>query len=128
GDAEEDGLGDVLGVGRLQAPAAAPLEDPRPVALDELPPGLLVALALVAQQEADPGGGVRGVAHWDSPFSPPDLARAFPKSRRKNRGGRTPGIPHPGPPRPGKGGGGAVGPKKPRPAVQGSSGRGGLSG
>ena len=55
GQLEQDALGDVLGIGRLHLPMAAPAVDQRPVAGDELlPRHLVVGLGAEPQQQAGP--------------------------------------------------------------------------
>ena len=55
GELEQDALGDVLGVGWLHLPVAAPAVDQRAVAGDELlPRGLVVGLGAEPQQQAGP--------------------------------------------------------------------------
>ena len=61
---QQDLLGDVLGIGLLESPAAAPVEDLGPVAGDEIAPGGLV-LRVVAEtgQQRDVGLGRMILSH-----------------------------------------------------------------
>src|SRR5262249_45175396 len=85
----QDGLGDVLGIGVLQAPPQAPRVDLPAVLVDEPSPGLLVVPPGTRQppQERRVRPGVLGPSHGNTPSG----ARISGRSREKVRGPRAAG-------------------------------------
>src|SRR5262249_11321741 len=78
GQLEQDVLRGVLGVGFLEVVAAAPVIDPRPVAVYELLPGRLVGGLPAQPVEQGAAGGCGGCVPAHNPEITPQGSNSYP--------------------------------------------------